>query len=112
MNKEELLSLREKILQDVMPLVIDNEQNGVDRFDLLIRLIHAGNASSEIYRRAYDSAKAIEDNGERLDALMSLLDEIEFDVNQPDEKVSQPEPEPENIPAEHPVEYPVEVNNG
>jgi ribosomal protein L12E/L44/L45/RPP1/RPP2 len=64
-----------------MPLVLDTSVNGGDRFSLLLRLIQAGNASEEVYRRAYESAQQIEDANERLDALISLLDEVDFDTN-------------------------------
>lgn len=82
MDKDQLVSLRDKILEDVVPLVIDGAENGSDRFDLLLRVIRAGNANSSLYARAYESAKAIEDKNDRLEALLSLLDEVDFDVNQ------------------------------
>jgi hypothetical protein len=94
MDKDQLVSLRDKILEDVVPLVIDSAENGSDRFDLLLRVIRAGNANSDLYARAYDSAKAIEDNNDRLEALLSLLDEVDFDVNQFDQadtKIEQPQ---------------------
>jgi len=82
MDNDQLVALREKILQDIVPLVLDNAQNGADRFDLLLRIIQAGNASGELYSRAYESAKSIEGGDDRLEALLSLLDEIDLDVNQ------------------------------
>lgn len=81
MNKDQLVSLRDKVLEDVMPLVVDNAQNGADRFSLLLRVIQAGNASNELYMRAYESAKSIEDGNDRLESLLALLDEIDFDIN-------------------------------
>lgn len=82
MKIDELRSLREQILADVTPLVAENTAGGPDGFALLLRLIQSGNAADEIYRKAYDSAKSIEDKGERLDALMSLLDEVDVDIDQ------------------------------
>jgi len=82
MNDDQLISMRDNILKDIVPLVLENSQNGSDRFDLLLRIIQFGGANSEIYSRAYESAKLIEEKGERLEALLSLLDEIDFEVNQ------------------------------
>ena len=85
MNKDQLASLREQILADVVPLVLDSAQNGADRFGILLRVIQAGNASGELYSRAYESAKTIDDNKDRLEALLSLLDEVDFDANRENE---------------------------
>jgi len=81
MNKDQLIQLREKILNDVTPLVIENAQDGLDRFELLIRVIRAGNSSSELYSRTYESAKSIENVSDRLEALLTLLDEVDFCVD-------------------------------
>ncbi len=81
MDKNQLASIREDILKDVMPLALDNTQNGADKFELLMRLIQAGNASGELYQRAYENAKSIEDGNDRMQALLSLLDEIDVDIN-------------------------------
>lgn len=80
MDKEQLQALRGKILEDIVPLALDSTTNEADRFALLLRLIQAGNASSEIYTKAYESAKAIPDRDEQLNSLMSLLDEIDLSV--------------------------------
>ncbi|MFZ3009700.1 MAG: hypothetical protein WA030_01610 [Candidatus Microsaccharimonas sp.] len=83
---EELEALRQKILGDVVPLIIDGADTGSDKFSLILRLIQSGNADQAMYQKAYDSATAIEDSGERLEAMMSLLDEIEIELDQPQEQ--------------------------
>ncbi len=93
MNIDELQALREEILADVTPLVVDDSPNGPDKFALLLRLIQSGRASGDVYKKAYASAKEIQDTGERLDALMSLLDEIDVDI---DQQTDSEEPEPAN----------------
>ena len=95
MNKDQLVSLREKILEDIVPLVLDGAQNGADRFALLLRVIQAGSASGELYTRAYESAKAIDDSKDRLEALLALLDEVDFDANR------EIEDNVPNAPVEH-----------
>ena len=102
-NQKELVALRNKILGDIMPLVLDSEDNGSDRFALLLRVIQAGGADGAVYARAYESAKSIEDADDRLDALLSLLDEIDFDTNQ---QVQAPESSDVRPPAEEKMDNP------
>ena len=99
MDKQALLSLRQQILGDIMPLVLESAEVGADRFALLLRLIQAGNATGEIYKRAYESAKAIEDKDEQLDALLSLIDEIDFDTSRQDSESGVSAEEPATAPA-------------
>lgn len=80
MSQNELLALRKKILDDVIPLAIDGVDNTPDRFELLLRIIQSGNADTAVYERAYDAAKSIENSDDKLAALMSLVDEIDVDL--------------------------------
>jgi hypothetical protein len=91
MDRQELTKLREQILGDIAPMILDSVELGADRFSLLLRLIQSGGADAAIYKKAYESAKAIEDKGEQLNALLALLDEIDFDVQK--EEVNLPQDE-------------------
>lgn len=79
---EELLTLREQILADIVPLVLEGGASGQEQFGLLLRIIQSGNANVDIYNKAYESAKSIDDRGERLNALMDLLSEVEFSTQE------------------------------
>lgn len=79
MNQEQLESLKNQILSDVTPLVLADTDN-TSRFDLLLRIIKSGGGTGDIYNRAYESAKQIQDRDEQLDSLLALLDEVEFDM--------------------------------
>lgn len=115
MNKDELIALREQLLAEITPLVIENVGDGADRFSLLLRIIQSGHATEDIYTKAFKSAHAIEDTAEKLDALMALLDEVEVDLDRDldrdeyddfDEPAEAPNPAPVQIPvqaAEMPV---------
>jgi len=81
MNKDELLALREQLLADITPLVIENSGDGIDRFGLLLRVIQTGKAPQDVYTRAYESAKVIQEGPEKLNALLALLDEVEVDLS-------------------------------
>lgn len=80
MTQEELLGLRKKILGEVMPLTMESIGNPSDRFSLLIRIIQSGEADGGLYGRAYDAARSIEDNELKINALMMLLDEVDFEI--------------------------------
>jgi len=82
MDKSQLESLRDQILGDVTPLVINNTQDASEKFNILLRIIRSGRASNETYSSAYESAKNIEDGGDKLGALLALLDEIDVDIAQ------------------------------
>lgn len=83
---EELKKIREQILVDVVPLVIESE-SGPGQFDLILRIIQAGNATGEMYKKAYQSALAIEDRSSKLEALLALMDEIDFDLQSSEQQV-------------------------
>jgi len=78
MNQEQFQSLRDRILGDVTPLVTSTNTSA-DHFDLLLRVIQAGGANEEVYNKAYESAKMIQNNDDRLQSLLTLLDEMDFD---------------------------------
>lgn len=81
MNKDQMIALRQKISNDVKPLVLEGLKGDPDGFDVIMRLIRSGDANEDLFNRAYESAKAIEDNEIKLNALMDLLDELDFEIN-------------------------------
>lgn len=81
MDKDQLRSLRTQILNDITPLASEVDVTP-DSFDVLLRIIQSGGATSDIYTKAYASAKLIQDKEQRLQALVSLLDEVTFMENQ------------------------------
>ncbi|MEI6053745.1 MAG: hypothetical protein WCQ49_00055 [Candidatus Saccharibacteria bacterium] len=95
MDNNQAAALRDKILAEIQPLMIDGVNDGSDKFDLLMRVIQTGKATNEMFSRAYESAKLIEDKEEKLDALLALLDEIDLNSDQSVEKSSLPVSESE-----------------
>jgi len=78
-REEELKRLRDQMMADVVPLVMQSED--IDsRFAILLRIVQTGNADANVYQQAYETAKKIKDQSERLDAIMALVDEIDFEV--------------------------------
>lgn len=113
MTNEQLQDLRTKILTDVVPLVVASSDE-VEKFNITLRLIQSGNATHELYTQAYESAKAIPDEQEKLSALMALLDEVEIDIStspESDEQASTaPAPDTVDQP-QHNHDAPVDYNN-
>lgn len=89
MNKDELTALRERLLAEITPLVIENAGDGVDRFSLLLRVIQGGHATSQIYAKAFESAHSIDQSPDRLEALLALLDEVEVDLDSGNDTTDQ-----------------------
>lgn len=96
MDQASLNKLREQILSDIVPLALDSAEPGADKFALLLRVIQAGNAGGDVYKRAYESARQIEDKSQQLDALLALVDEIDFDLSN---KAPKTQPAPVSVPA-------------
>ena len=84
MDKNELTSLRNEIVSVITPLSINEIENPYDQFQMMIRLIQSGNVSKDIYRKAFECANSIEDSQDKLEALMTLLDEIDIDISSSD----------------------------
>lgn len=81
MDEDQLNDLRTKIIADVKPLTLQDMPDGKPGFDMLMQLIRFGDASADVYNKAYDIAKALDDPKERLSSLMTLLNEIDFDLS-------------------------------
>ena len=69
--------LRDKILNEIKPLVASDIEDESEKFDALIKIIQFGNTKPELYNKAYDTAIKIEDDNEKKEALMTLLDLID-----------------------------------
>jgi len=90
MDNNQVTVLRDKILADIQPLMIDGVDDGPEKFDLLMRVIQTGKATNDMFTRAYESTKLIEDKEEKLDALLALLDEIDLSTEQKVEDTPAP----------------------
>lgn len=102
MNSQQLLAIRQQILDSAVPLVLENDSAPADRFDLILRFLrytNGGAQTSDLYKKAYESAIAFETSEERLEALLQLLGEIDAQIdNAPTAEAS------ENSQTEQPVE--------
>lgn len=76
---EELISIKQEALQSLKPLVshLDESQSAEERFRTRMMMIQASDDQSLI-PEAYEAAKAIEDDKVRAQALLDVVNEINY----------------------------------
>ncbi|MCL2870004.1 hypothetical protein FWF48_04380 [Candidatus Saccharibacteria bacterium] len=90
MDKDKLLTLREKILSKSLPLVMGDNDNKQAQFETILRIIQAETINNEdIYEKAFDVADSIDDESAKMDAMMRLLDEIDYQLSRGDSVIGQ-----------------------
>ena len=90
MNRDELLALREQIVDTTRQLALDGNASTEDKIDILIGLIHSGDSSPELFHRAYETASSLESDDKKMDAMLDLLYEVDARISASDtENASQ-----------------------
>ena len=74
---DELLSIKKDALSDLSPLVDKLDQTPDEKFRTTMMMIQASDDQTLI-KRAYDSAKEITDEKERAQALLDIVNEINY----------------------------------
>ena len=89
--QNDLLKLREEVLQAAQPLLDAQEVSDEDRLKLTLRLATV-KQDPGLYRKAFDLIGRLENNDQRLEQYLELLDEVEFALNErlDDEKLNGP----------------------
>lgn len=77
MEKDQLLDLRNKIVQKTQQLAVAGQGAPADRLRVLLGLIQAGNANIEVLNKAYELSETIEGDDEKMSALLDVLYEID-----------------------------------
>ena len=81
-NKDsELLDIKQKALQHLSPLVGHLEQSSEEKFRTLMMMIQASDDQS-LLNEAYDAAEKISDEKERAQALLDIVNEINYFTQQ------------------------------
>lgn len=73
---QQLESLKEEVLNAALPLITDGNLAPAQKFNMLMSVARS-NGSVDAIRNAYNSACQIEENDIKVDALMSVVNEIE-----------------------------------
>jgi len=74
---DDLMNIKQSALQDLKPLVGHLDQSAEERFRMTMMMIQATDDQSLI-PDAYDAAKAIEDEKTRAQALLDVVNEINY----------------------------------
>ncbi|HEX9679495.1 MAG TPA: hypothetical protein VGA08_02655 [Candidatus Saccharimonadales bacterium] len=76
-NFSELYDIKQEALQQLGPLVKHLDQSPEDRFDTLLMMLRASDDPSLI-KPAYDAAQAIKDDKKRAEALLDVVNEVNY----------------------------------
>jgi len=98
-NQQQLFDLRGQIINELTPLMESVTVEPQQKFAILL-LASRNNGSSDSFRAAYEAANKIEDNNTKLDALVELLEEIEFQLRPREESTAK------NVPPSNPDNQP------
>jgi hypothetical protein len=80
-NDEELLKLKQQALQSLAPLVDHLDQNSEEKFKTTMMLIQASD-NADLIPEAYEAAGKIEDEKVRAQALLDVVNEINYFTQQ------------------------------
>ncbi len=76
-DENDLLDIKQKALQDLTPLVKHLEQSPADKFKTTMMMIQASDDKT-LLPEAYEAANAIEDSKEKAQALLDVVNEINY----------------------------------
>jgi len=83
MNKaeeiQELAKLREELMNGIVPLIDSGELEPGERFDLYSRLAQS-RGDLEYYKKAYQAAQDMSDGGDKLQAYLALMSDVDFEI--------------------------------
>lgn len=80
----DLAAIKQQALQELTPLVGNLEQTPEEKFKTTMMMIQAGD-NSDLIKTAYDAAQQITDNKEKAQALLDIVNEINYFTQQPPE---------------------------
>ncbi|HEU4715427.1 MAG TPA: hypothetical protein VFS14_01200 [Candidatus Saccharimonadales bacterium] len=102
---DKLTTLRQTILDNLVPLMDSNSLEPMDRFRLLSRLAQA-QGKPEFYEKAFEAASRLEGD-DKLQSYMSLLDDVDYEIDtavSSTEGAPQTQPTPQPQPAPQPAQ--------
>ena len=76
---DELTKLREELLGTIVPLLDSGSLEPGERFDLYSRLAQS-KGSLEYYQKAYHAAQEMSDGGDKLQAYLALLGDVDYEI--------------------------------
>ena len=93
MQQDQLLELRSKIIKSTQELALRGAGTVAERLRILLSSIAQGGADLEVLSRAFELTQELEDDDERLSALLDVLYEVDEKIATTSGAESQPEQE-------------------
>ena len=87
MHKEQLLELRNRILQSTQEIALRGEGSEAERLQILLSIVRSGNANVEVLTRAYELVQSSESDDDKLSVLLDVLYEVDAKLAAEDEVV-------------------------
>jgi len=92
MQKEQLLELRNKIVQSTQDIALRGEGSATERLQVLLNIVRSGGASLEVLSKAYELAQSLEGDDDKLSALLDVLYEVDAKLGEADEQPAEETP--------------------
>ena len=80
-KQQQLLEVKRKILEHLVPLVINQGGDPSERADTVLSIIELGNSSADLFDKALSIINTVEDNSLRTDFLMRLLGNVQAELS-------------------------------
>ena len=91
MHKEQLIELRNKILQSTQEIALRGEGSEAERLQILLSIVRSGNASIEVLTRAYELVQSSENDDDKLSVLLDVLYEVDAKIAAEDDAAGTPD---------------------
>ena len=86
MQNDQLLELRNKIVQSAQQVALHGEGSEAERLQLLLGIIRGGDATIEVLTKAYELSQSIEGDEDKLSTLLYLLYEVDIKLGESESK--------------------------
>lgn len=77
MQKDQLLELRNKIVQSTREIALKGEGSPAERLQVLMSIIRDGDADVEVLSGAFELAESMQGDEDKLTAMLDLLYEVD-----------------------------------
>ena len=91
MQPDQLLELRSKIVQSTRDIALHGGGSEADRLQILMTMVRSGDADYEVYNRTFELSSSIQDDDQKLTAMLDLLYEVDLKLNEENQEGNSPE---------------------
>lgn len=86
MNREKLLEYRGRVMEAILPGLLGDFPDKKGQLETLMRLLEVGAIrNKDVYEKALSLANELEDGGDKQDALLRILNEVDTELSSEEE---------------------------